>query len=359
VIRFSAFLVVAAIGLLVAGVVTSRLLLVYVAIGVSAAALLALGAGTLLKRGELFGQPETAEPKAARPEAAGAHLLSQPQQPPWVTAVPAGSGPAASAWPAVAQAGPSKAGYLPAAADATAGTPGAATAWGNGIPAPAFPDPRPADVQRPPAAFTPPPAAPAPSPAPSAWERRHQAPPAQPTADQLSAERLQPTGRLQPPADDQSATDQLSQKDQPTENQLPAEHLQPGEDHQPAEDHKPSEPQQSSEPRSATEPGPPAGPEPPGEAVTSASADDADEPAASAVPAPAFPGTPEPLVAEADLQREVTVVPGVPRYHRANCILIRFMDEKDLDQTTPGAAREGGCTPCRACLPDQDEATPA
>jgi hypothetical protein len=359
VIRFSAFLVVAAIGLLVAGVVTSRLLLVYIAIGVSAAALLALGAGALLKRRELFGRPETAEPRAARPEASGVHLLSQPQEPPWVTAVPAGSGPAASAWPAAAQAGPSKAGYLPAdqpgrtpapaarppaaasavgrgAADATAGTVGAATAWGTGIPAAAFPDPRPADVQRPAAAFTPAPAAAAPSPAPSLWERHHEAPP-----DQAAAAR--------PAADSQQAAS----------DQLPTEHRPPGEDHQAAEDHKPSEPQQSSESRSAAEPGPAAGPEPPGEPATSASTDDTSEPAAPAAPAPASSGTPEPLAAAADLQREVTVVPGVPRYHRAHCILIRFMGGKDLDKTTLGAARAGGCTPCRACLPDQDEATPA
>jgi len=77
VIRFSAFLVVAAIGLLVAGVVTSRLLLVYIAIGVSAAALLALAAGALLKRRELFGQPETAEPKAARNSAYEAVVSSR------------------------------------------------------------------------------------------------------------------------------------------------------------------------------------------------------------------------------------------------------------------------------------------
>ena len=44
-IRFSAFLVVVAVGLLIAGVVTSKLLLVYIAIGVSGAALLALGIG--------------------------------------------------------------------------------------------------------------------------------------------------------------------------------------------------------------------------------------------------------------------------------------------------------------------------
>jgi len=62
VIRFSAFLVAVALGLLVAGVVTSKLLLVYVAIGVSGVALLALGIGAAVKWSDLFGKPKTAEP---------------------------------------------------------------------------------------------------------------------------------------------------------------------------------------------------------------------------------------------------------------------------------------------------------
>ena len=62
--------------------------------------------------------------------------------------------------------------------------------------------------------------------------------------------------------------------------------------------------------------------------------------------------------ATADLQGEVTVVPGVPRYHKAHCILIRFMGDSDLDKMTRAAAREAGCTPCRACLPDQPERSP-
>ena len=53
-IRFSAALVVVAIGVLIAGVATSSLLLVYVAIGISAVALLVLAAGVALKRDELF-----------------------------------------------------------------------------------------------------------------------------------------------------------------------------------------------------------------------------------------------------------------------------------------------------------------
>jgi hypothetical protein len=56
VIRFSAALVVVAIGVLIAGVATSNLLLVYVAIGISATALLVLAAGVVLKRDELLAE---------------------------------------------------------------------------------------------------------------------------------------------------------------------------------------------------------------------------------------------------------------------------------------------------------------
>ena len=59
-IRFSAFLVVVAVGLLVAGVVTSKLMLVYLAIGVSGVALLALGVGAAVKWRELFAKPQPA-----------------------------------------------------------------------------------------------------------------------------------------------------------------------------------------------------------------------------------------------------------------------------------------------------------
>ena len=66
-IRFSAFLVVVAVGLLVAGVVTSKLLLVYIAIGVSGVALLALGVGAAVNWRELTGKPGTAQPGTAEP----------------------------------------------------------------------------------------------------------------------------------------------------------------------------------------------------------------------------------------------------------------------------------------------------
>ena len=66
-IRFSAFLVVVAVGVLVAGVVTSKLLLVYIAIGVSGVALLALGIGAAVNWRELTGKPKTADTSAQGP----------------------------------------------------------------------------------------------------------------------------------------------------------------------------------------------------------------------------------------------------------------------------------------------------
>lgn len=53
-----------------------------------------------------------------------------------------------------------------------------------------------------------------------------------------------------------------------------------------------------------------------------------------------------------DLEREVTVVPAVPRYHSERCILIRFMGKDDVETTTLAAAWQRGYTPCRACLAD-------
>jgi hypothetical protein len=65
VIRFSAALVTIAIGVLLGGVATSKLLLVYIAIVVSAVALIALAVGVVLKRAELFGEGQALPPAAA------------------------------------------------------------------------------------------------------------------------------------------------------------------------------------------------------------------------------------------------------------------------------------------------------
>lgn len=50
---------------------------------------------------------------------------------------------------------------------------------------------------------------------------------------------------------------------------------------------------------------------------------------------------------------QVTVVPGVARYHRGECILIRFLGEDDLEIMPKQQAVAAGLTACRACQPDQ------
>ena len=64
-IRFSAALVAVAIGVLIGGIATSKLLLVYIAIVVSAVALVALAIGVVLKREELFGEGQGLLPAGA------------------------------------------------------------------------------------------------------------------------------------------------------------------------------------------------------------------------------------------------------------------------------------------------------
>ncbi|HEY6478389.1 MAG TPA: hypothetical protein VIZ00_00070, partial [Streptosporangiaceae bacterium] len=83
------------------------------------------------------------------------------------------------------------------------------------------------------------------------------------------------------------------------------------------------------------------------ETVTSA----ASAPSAPAPPVPAPPG-PDAPSASAGAETPVTVVPGIGRYHRAECILIRFLGEEDLEVTTKQAAQAAGSVPCKACRPD-------
>ena len=54
---------------------------------------------------------------------------------------------------------------------------------------------------------------------------------------------------------------------------------------------------------------------------------------------------------------KVTVVPGIARYHKADCILIRFLGDEDLETMPIGKAEESGCVPCRACRPEKELAT--
>ena len=47
------------------------------------------------------------------------------------------------------------------------------------------------------------------------------------------------------------------------------------------------------------------------------------------------------------------MVPGVARYHRSECILIRFLGEGDLEILSKQEAVANGLVACRACQPDQ------
>ena len=49
----------------------------------------------------------------------------------------------------------------------------------------------------------------------------------------------------------------------------------------------------------------------------------------------------------------MSVVPGMARYHRSGCILIRFLGADDLEIMTKQEAEEATFVPCRACQPDQ------
>jgi hypothetical protein len=359
VIVFSAFLVVVAVALLVAGVVTSKLVLVYVAIGVSGVSLLALGLGALLRRKELFGQAREAAP--ARPH----QVLAQgpPVEPDLAELPQPAAAPAGYGWSAV-QPGPAQAGYLPPA------VPSAPSAR-EGAVLPAADSP-PAAVERPR------------SPAQQIWEWRGNLPEAEPERppaaspagtgpfdDQPTRVDLLPIEDRQPAETDQATWElpaieptEPAPSDQPDAHvEEPAVEKQPTEE-QPTEEQPTEEPAADAVAEEAVE----------DQAVEDQAVEDqavedqvaADAPAADTVAADpvadapaedqqqAPPGhDPESAPAEVDLLREVTVVPGVPRYHSAQCILIRFMGEDDLNKMSLGEARQAGCTPCRACQPDQ------
>ena len=93
-------------------------------------------------------------------------------------------------------------------------------------------------------------------------------------------------------------------------------------------------------------------------------------PATPAAPAPASDGdspSAQPMTADdeeaADDQEaegaeeaeeeQVTVVPGIGRYHLPGCILIRFLGTEDLQVMARQAAEASGCVPCKACRPEK------
>jgi hypothetical protein len=105
-----------------------------------------------------------------------------------------------------------------------------------------------------------------------------------------------------------------------------------------------------SQPDGTTEAAPPSAPPAPSAPSTAAAADSGADGPAAGTPAAAAGGEP----AQRPDSAEVTVVPGITRYHRAGCILIRFLGAEDLETMTKQAAEEAGCVPCKACRPEQD-----
>jgi hypothetical protein len=300
VIRFSAALVVVAIGVLVGGMAASSLLLVYAAIGLAVAALLALALGVALKREEIFGEP-FGEQAAAFGQAAWAAApdmhsgsASVPRTgAPWSPPVP--QQPAAQARADVAQTRLD-----------TALTPRPDLAKTRTDPPGVKADP--AETKAGTAAG---------HPAALSWFDRIA--PARSADDDVKAEDADPAGS---PAGESAAKDagETIVEDAVTVT---------------AEDEAEAE-----------------------TADTNAAADTvvgntvvANTVVANTVAEPSAAGPDAETKAE-DGQREVTVVPGVPRYHDADCILIRFMGDDDLQKMTLDEATEAGCTPCRACVPE-------
>lgn len=48
---------------------------------------------------------------------------------------------------------------------------------------------------------------------------------------------------------------------------------------------------------------------------------------------------------------------GMPRYHRRDCILIRFLKDEDLETMSRQEAQDANCFPCKACQPDKAAAS--
>jgi hypothetical protein len=100
-----------------------------------------------------------------------------------------------------------------------------------------------------------------------------------------------------------------------------------------------------------------------GRAAPAAAASASPETAASAGPDTGAAG-PETGAASPDTEAAgpetgastVIVVPGVPRYRRPDCRLIRFLSEKDTQSVTREQAVASGCSPCPDCQPEMSPA---
>lgn len=355
-IRFSAALVVVAVGVLVGGMATSSLLLVYVAIGLSVVALLTLAFGVALKREEIFGEQQGQSALAGQ----GANASFGQERP----------GPAVSAERSAAHGRQDVSGESFGQSAVTLGQ----AAWaaapdthaGAGQPGRPRPETPPwrerfaSSVPQQPAAQT------------RVDTALTRADVAQTQADltktqaDLAKTRTDLTGtkaataagrpaavnwfeRLAPaqpagesPRDDTSGEPPASSAGDEPVADVDVEDHDGGIETEDADVADASvadaHAKDTDDVEDTTEPGA-ADPEAEAETEASASADAADS-------------SPDGDQEGRSGQREVTVVPGVPRYHDASCILIRFMGDDDLEKMTMDEATEAGCTPCRACMPE-------
>ena len=107
------------------------------------------------------------------------------------------------------------------------------------------------------------------------------------------------------------------------------------------------------EPGSATQHSPTSDPDPAPEAEVVGEPEAGIEPRAGSEPIPDASEPPADASAGAPAEISlVTVIPGVPRYHDPDCVLVRFMTDDDIKKQSVAQAKEAGCTPCGACLPE-------
>ena len=360
-IRFSAALVVVAVGVLIGGVATGTLLLVYVAIVLSALALITLAIGVVLKRDELLGVTErpgedvmgaAAGQSAPTVQRGGypappSHVreTGAPAPGPAVPPAPGMPVPGSAALGAPVPAPPASAPPAPASAG-VAETRTDLTAFKADEPEKAGKKPGP-DVAETRLDLSPvladEPAAPIIRPTAAAEETRFDLPAARPEGAAPPGKTASPQKAAPdapPPAADETRFDlpavrpqgsgaDTSRSDE-TRLDLPAQPSAPASPSASAEGGTP--------PAAAGTPGQPAAPKPAGPAG----------PAGSASGAKAAAGG-----------TQVAIIPGVPRYHAPNCILIRFMEEEELEKMTLDEAKAAGCTPCTACQAEPSSGTAA
>lgn len=423
-IRFSAGLVVVAIGVLIGGVATSKLSLVYVAIAVSAVALVALAIGVALKRDELFGGgPEQA------PADAGAGSGMPVGQSADTGHVRGNNGPVRADQAKIRPKGPATAAFEAAAAAKSEAAPTVATPSVTTPPVTAVTVAAPPVVssplgQRQPAfsqastregdsaadwqtrspqppwssgdqgrsTWTPKETQSAPAPAaasPRGWGSSDEPPSPswfdrlnQPVADSPAPTAGQPSKPEQPKPEPSTAgsssagsSEAESAKTEPSKTPPAAEAVDADDDDWPTryswldDDESDEMAKPDADVADATDatnvaetvsaetmpaktvPAEAKAAEPdaasPDDATTTADAD-ADAPTATADDdQPAEPSAPR----GRDVTL-VTVIPGVPRYHDPDCILIRFMDDEDVARKSIPEAKAANCTPCAACQPE-------